>query len=287
MIVNEIQNNTFTLKDKIDNNINSNNDINITDATNLNKYVVQANTLIAAKQTLTILPAKLIRAAIKEIGFEDISMKGYLFTIKDCARVLNVDPKNLYKVIDEITTEISSSFVYFPTSKRNRKGEQDYTKIPWAKKCVYNSGLGVTIKLNDELAPYLLNLEKFYTQYPYVDIKAFKKVYAIRILEIILSKNFEDGIPINGFVTVININEIRTACNIENKYTEYSNLKLRVIDPAVKEINDKTFYTLTYKPIHKEGSKTIVAIEFKINLFYRSEDNKKITADKSKTKKKA
>jgi len=231
-----------------------------TDASN---YVVQANTLIGGRQALKLNSAKLIRAAIMQVVKEDAELKPYIITIKKFASLLQIDESNVYKFADEITNDIIRNPVYIKkVDGRNIK----WIKIPWVTKCEYNSDMGIAIKLNEELKPFLINLKEHYTQYTLQEVLAMKSVYAIRIFEIIQSRIMSKILPKEGTEIEISVKEIRECCDCEDKYAEFKNLKVKVLDKAKNEINRVTMYRLDYSYI--KNGRSVVAIKFHVNMCY-------------------
>ena len=54
---------------------------------NSNNYVCQSNTLISGRQALKLNSAKLIRAAIMQIKYDDTELKPYVITIADLSEL--------------------------------------------------------------------------------------------------------------------------------------------------------------------------------------------------------
>lgn len=231
--------------------------------TDSSNYVVQANTLIGGKQALKLNSAKLIRAAIMQIVKEDEDLNPYIITIKEFADLLQIDISNVYKCADEITNDIIRNPVYI---KKIDGKNIKWIKIPWVTRCEYNSDMGIAIKLNDELKPFLINLKKHYTQYTLQEVLAMKSVYAIRIFEMIQSRIMSKVLPKKGTEIEISVQEIKECCDCADKYSTFSNFKIKVLDKAKEEINRVTMYYMDYSYI--KSGKSVVAIKFYINMSY-------------------
>lgn len=230
---------------------------------NSSYQVVQANQLIGGKQALKVNSAKLIRSAIMQVVAEDEELKPYVVTISELSKLFGVSESNLYRDINDITDDIISN----PVQIRYQSGKKvAWVKIPWVSKCEYNSDIGVAIKLNDELKPFLINLKEHYTQYTLDNILSMKSVYAIRIFEMLQEKITTKLLPKGGKDITLSVQYIRECTDTEDKYEKISHFKSRVIDPAVKEINEKTVYRVSYENI--KSGKTVTAIKFHINVFY-------------------
>lgn len=227
-------------------------------------YVCQANSLVGGKQALKLNSAKLIRAAIMQVVRDDEELKPYIITISELAELLNVPKSNIYRDIDDITDDILNNPVYI----REEVGKKvRWIKIPWVTRCEYNSDIGVAIKLNDELKPFLINLKDHYTQYTLDSILVMKSVYAIRIYELLQSEIMTRILPRAGTDIELSVETLKECCGCESKaYNTFSNFRNRVIDTAVKEINEKTLYTLSYDYVKK--GKSVIGLIFHINMKY-------------------
>lgn len=226
-------------------------------------YVVQANQLIGGRQALKLNSAKLIRAAIMQTKYHDTELKPYIIKIADLAQLLDVSQSNLYRDIDDITNDILANPVYI----RDEDGKKvRWIKIPWVTRCEYRSDVGVALKLNDELKPFLLNLQRYYTQYSLDSILAMKSTYAIRIFELLQEKIKVKILPEEGMDIELSVQTIRECCDCEDKYKTFSNFKARVLDTATNEINKTTLYDVSYS--YKKNGKSVVGVIFHINSFY-------------------
>lgn len=227
-------------------------------------YVCQANSLVGGKQALKLNSAKLIRAAIMQVVRDDEELKPYIITISELAELLNVPKSNIYRDIDDITDDILNNPVYI----REDVGKKvRWIKIPWVTRCEYNSDIGVALKLNDELKPFLINLKDHYTQYTLDSILVMKSVYAIRIYELLQSEIMTRILPRAGTDIELSVETLKECCGCESKaYNTFSNFRNRVIDIAVKEINEKTLYTLSYDYVKK--GKSVIGLIFHINMKY-------------------
>ena len=228
-------------------------------------YVVQANDLIGGKQALKLNSAKLIRAAIMQIVPEDDELKPYVVSIKEIAELLGVSESNLYRDIDDITDDIIKN----PVLIRQAINRQiKWVKIPWVSKCEYNSNVGVSIQLNDNLRPFLIRLKEHYTQYTLDNILCMKSVYAIRIFELLQERIMTRVLPKEGQYIEISLQELRQCCDCEEKYPRFTHFKDRVIETARREINELTMFRMEYEYV-KEG-KSVVAIRFHMNMMYHT-----------------
>lgn len=225
--------------------------------TNADNFVVQANELIEGKQSLKLNSAKIMRALIMQIRPDDDDLKSYVVSVQELARLLRVSPDNLYRDMDEITNDILTNHVAIKDAKSKK-----FLKIQWVSACAYEKRVGLAVKMNPMLKPFLLNLKEHYTQYQLENILAMKSVYAIRIYEMLMKEQFIKILPQTGQDVVLSIAAIREACDCEDKYSKISQFKERVLDIAAKEIERCTTFKIGYD-CQKTG-RTITHIKFHV-----------------------
>lgn len=229
-------------------------------------YVVQSNNLISGRQALKLNSAKLIRAAIMQIAPEDTEVKPYTISIKDLSELLGVPASNLYRDIENIKKDIWEHPVEIRIKKNGKTTH--FTSMAWITRFDYVADAGVAIYLNPQLQPFLINLREHYTQYTLQEVLAMKSVYAIRIFELMQSKIMSRVLPKNGTDIQISVQEIKECCSIEKKksYDAFSNLKVKVIDKAVEEINRVTLYRVSYS--YAKKGRAVAGIIFHVNMVY-------------------
>jgi plasmid replication initiation protein len=106
----------------------------------------------------------------------------------------------------------------------------------------------VEIKVNSELAPYLIDLKSQFTRYSLSEVLNFKSLYSIRIYQILCQWNFKEE-------KKYSIEELRFMLNIEaHEYTRYNDFKKDVLEKASKEINKSSTLKFAYKEV-KTGRK--------------------------------
>lgn len=240
-------------------------------STNETNLVVQSNNLITARQNLTLNEAKLIRIIIMQIVAQDVEFKPYEVSISEFSKLIgNEDGSNMYRRAKDFTDRLQTKKVSFHSS------DGSWQSIVWTPTCSYNSKTKkIQIRLNDDLKPYLLNLIEagFYTQYPLGIALSFSSVHALRMYELITSKMPYKILPKNGTSIYLSVQEIRDACMLfktdkkgnltqEPKFEKISQLKERVLNIAVREIENLTSFRIEYSDV-KEG-KSIVGFNFKL-----------------------
>lgn len=230
--------------------------------------VVMSNDLIKSKSNLSLNEIKILRLAIMQVIKEDKDFQTYRVNITDLAKLLDIDKHNIYREADKITTSLLKEIVYIGDGNPKHK----WKKFQWCSSCEYESGV-LTIKLHEDLKPYLLNLSELYTQYVLEDILNLKSVYSIRIYELIREEMKYQKVYANKEANIfLPIDVIRLSTDTEDKYEKFAMFRARVIDAAINEINDKLQYYVTYEPVKE--SRKVIGFKFNIKSAIYSKMNK-------------
>jgi len=213
-------------------------------------WVYQSNKLIEASFSLTAIEQKLLRILASMIKKDDIDFKEYEFRVKDLMFLLGIkNNKNFYKEIDKIATLLMTRIVKIRNIEM--KEFQIYHFVEVAK---YYNGI-LKLKINPEMKPFYLNLD-WYTKYQLKNILQFKSTYSFRFYELL--KQYQ-----NIRERTLHIEDIRLKLDIrKDEYPKYANLKQKVINPAIKEINEKTNITINFEDIKQ--SRRVSSIKFYI-----------------------
>lgn len=155
--------------------------------TERSQFVAKSNALIQrTRYELTLEEQRLLLYIISKIKPEDEKLKYYEFTIRDYCEVcgINIDAvPDMYNYIKRTITTLKSRTFWI---KRDRDGAEEEVTVQWLDKAIMKKRSGlVAIKLDDDLAPYLLELKGLYTQYQLINVLPMKGKYSARLYEIL------------------------------------------------------------------------------------------------------
>ena len=112
--------------------------------------------------------------------------------------------------------------------------------------CQMRTGKELYCFFSPQIVPYLSNLKTNFTQYLQSDISNVSGAYTIRFYELVCQ-----------YRTIgkreISIQDLRFILNIGDKYPLFYDFKRRVIEPSIKEINDKTPIQISYEQKKREN----------------------------------
>lgn len=219
-------------------------------------FVVMSNDIIKGKQEMSLQQARIIRLLITQVVKQDKDLKTYRCRIKDLADFLGIDSSNLYRDIKQFCSDLLDLKVKVGTSNP----KEPWAIFQWLQLAKYDGNGNITLMLSNQIAPFVLELDKYFTQYQQANILSMQSYYAIRLYELLKMQH-----GINQYTSNFNfsIDELRTYFCCENKYSRIIDFKKNVIEIAVNEINSKTDLLITHT--YLKTGRTITNIDFEVH----------------------
>ena len=132
------------------------------------------------------------------------------------------------------------------------------TLVGWLAKVTTNKRSGmVKIRIDEDLAPYLFGLGKRFTQYQLKNILGMKSAFSVRIYEILKSYAYKKTMEIE-------LDELKCLLAVDKvkSYNRFPDFRRKVLEIAMREINELTDLEVSYETILK--GKKVVGIRFDI-----------------------
>ena len=222
-----------------------------------NRLVVKDNSLIDASFNLSLVEQRLMLLAIVEARELDKLTPETPIEIKATAYrdQYKTDESEAYKQLADASKQLfNRQFSYI-----DRYANTDAVTVSrWVNEITYVNDKGtVVLYLNRNVISMISRLEANFTKYLLDQVSDFKSQYSIRLYELLIK--FREV----GNSEKYSIDDLRSKLGLGvNEYSTMSNFKSRVLDVAVKEINDKTDITIKYEQF-KDG-RIITHIMFKM-----------------------
>lgn len=221
----------------------------------------KSNNLIEAKYNFDIWEMRLFLILISQIRRDDTDFGTYRIHYRDVANTFGLNLKRGYAEIREAAKSLLDKKFYVDTIVDGFHRQDIYhiiRKISVLKegqegKAGIENQEYIDVKIEEEMKPLLLQLQKSFTTYDFDNITHLG-LYSIRIYELL--KQYESI----GH-RVLEFEEMKRMFELEHKYPQFANFFAKVITPSVKEINKYTDLFVTKIDRIKEGKK-IVSIRF-------------------------
>ena len=217
-----------------------------------NYKVVKGNDIIQkARYDLGLAEIKAFSFIISKIKPADAAFSEYSFTINEYCKVLGIKTnsgKNIQNVKRSLKSLVDKSF--YLTLENGTE-----TTISWLNKVWIDKGSGkIRVRLDEDLQKYVTGLYTNYTQYELLCTLPMRSTYSIRIYELLKSYAFTKH---HSF----EVEQLKKTLGCEH-YTRFPDFRRKVIEVAVKEINQYTDLEVSWQPITK--GKKVIEVDFSI-----------------------
>ena len=214
-----------------------------------NNLIVKSNQVIEASYTLTTIEQRLILSAIAQVpkGEEISDDVLYPLTTKNLIK-LGGDEKASHKEFKDAVNRLYERSIVL------RDGDES-DSFRWIQEKIFNGSKVAFIRFSKPILPFLSNLKSEFTKYLESDIVGMSSPYSIRFYELIMQYRSVGK-------REISLEDLRWMFQLENKYPVWADLKKRVIDQAIKEINEHSPYNLTIEPKRTGRKITSIVLKF-------------------------
>src|SRR5690554_6079738 len=166
------------------------------------------------------------------------------------AEEFNVDHRTAYEALKDASKQLYSRSITFYEVAHKRRGkplEPTVVTMRWVGQVHYQKGEGwVELYWWPKLLPYLTGLRKQFTSYQLQQTSALRSIYSWRLLELLKRFEGDDG---NGWAEHT-IEDFATAMDAtEKQRANFNNIRRRIIEPAVKELQEKDAWKIEWEPI--------------------------------------
>lgn len=222
------------------------------------KKIRQSNHLIESPyaQEFSAHEIKLFEIAVASCTQDDISFverksdKEFFISNRELAKLLNTKPNVISMEIEKTANRIMKKMLHLRKILPDGTVEFEMINIiPYAR---YKDGI-FKFRLNYAIIPYLLEINKNFTEYQLNYLLAMNSAYAIKLYKLLYQYK---KIKTRKF----SIDDLKTQFGLHSKYALYGDFKNRILEPSIKQINARTDLNVSYKEI-KFGRK-VDKIEF-------------------------
>ncbi|MCL7463200.1 replication initiation protein [Pseudomonas sp. NW5] len=191
------------------------------------KNVTKSNDLVMAAYKLTLNEQRLLLAAISQIDPRKPMPRPISITAQDFSEQYGIPLKHAYEALKEATSAL------YERDIKTFDGRYK-SRFRWVDRVDYLDGGGETkLFFTVHVQPYLVHLNQRFTTYELKRIADLTSTHSIRLFELL--QQFRN----TGFYKV-GVAEFRELLELGPSYERYSNLKLKVIDPAIAELREKS-----------------------------------------------
>ncbi len=224
---------------------------------------------------LSLSEQRVLLACIAQIDSKAELSENYRFEVSasgmaDLAGIENLS--NTYRDLKRATDKLYERSVVIddPDSVNPQVAQR---KTRWISSIDYVPGEGkLVLSFSVGIIPYLSQLSREFTQYKLKHVARFESVYSIRLYELLVQWS-------SSGEREIEVEWLKRQFQVADKYQRVVDLKKRVIDPAVAEINEHSNLWVKYG--QRKSGKSITHFQFQFGLKDKPQvlERKKITEE--------
>lgn len=200
-----------------------------------NILVYKANALVEASYRLSLYEQRIVLVCISQVRRDQplTDQKLYTVSAKQLAELSGVGIKTAYRHLREASERLFERRVTLHEAP-NGQSVSKPRLTRWVQTVEYQESEGaVALRFGTDMVPYLSQLTEQFTRYALADVAKMTSVHGIRLYEQLVQWR-------DAGKRVVEIGWFREALQLEERYGNVRDLKRRVIEPAVAQINEHT-----------------------------------------------
>lgn len=208
--------------------------------------VKKDNALINAAYTLSLAEQRLILLSSAQADGDADELKDITIYAEQYAEAFKVSRQAAYMALKDAADSLFER--RFSYERLTPRGNISTAKRRWVGGVDYVENEGrIVLQYHKDVIPLLCELKNKFTHYALEQIANLTSVHAVRLYELLISWRSTGKTP------VYELADFRQKLGIEpDEYPRMHNFKARVLDPALKQINEHTDIQATYEQ-HKRG----------------------------------
>lgn len=225
-----------------------------------NNLVYQSNDLVLATYTMTTKEKNLLLACISQIDSRPDALTiskqtKFVVTVEQMTDLFyqESNKQNVYRDLEDVSLRLKRREVAIEL-------EDGKTLITnFVSGVLYDpKNNEVTLTFAEDILPYLTQLKKNFTKYRLIEISELASTHSIRLYELIVcwTGQFQ-------YSKKLDIDDFRYVMGLSGKYRQFGQLRERVIDVAIAEINESTNYKVSIE--YKKVGRTFVNMTLKFH----------------------
>lgn len=214
--------------------------------------VVKANEIVQkARYDLNITELKALAFILSKIKPNDKEGQEYSFNVQEYCKVCGIDWKSggNYGYIKATLKGLrDKSFWLLDETGRE-------STVGWLSKARIDKGSGkITVKLDEDIEKYVVGIFSDFTQYSLLSTLPMKSSYSFRIYELLKSYAYTKQ-------HTFGIDDLKSKLGATT-YVNFKDFRRKVIEIAVREINEYTDLEVSWQPITK--GRKVIQVQFDI-----------------------
>jgi plasmid replication initiation protein len=206
---------------------------NIMNHTNL--VICKSNKVIEAGYKLTLNEQRVVLACVGQVNStrELSATDEFELSAKDFAQLFSVSEDNAYQALLDVAKSLFNRYIVVDSPYPDRP-KVKRLEMRWISSIKHLPDDGkVILMFAQDIVPFLSEIKRTFTSYKLEHIGKMTSIYAIRLYELLMQWQSTGK-------REVDLDWLKKQFQIEEGYDRMSNFKARVLDPAIKDINDNS-----------------------------------------------
>jgi len=227
-------------------------------------WITMSNALTRASHGLSLAEKRIVMCAVATLDSRKAMKPGDVPTSKitaaDYAEIADCTLESAYEALQTAAKNLynRSITIFQPSYRRDGKKIGDkgtVTYMRWVGRATYHEKEGwVELAWWHEIVPHLFGLKKHFTSYQLQQASALRSIYSWRLLELLM--RFKS----TGYAEYSIEDFCKSMEATEKQRQNFAKIRTKIIEPAVKELNEKDGWIINWQPI--KGGRRVKALRF-------------------------
>lgn len=195
--------------------------------------IYKANALVEASYRLSLYEQRIVLACIAQVRRDESLTDQQLYTVsaQQIAEMTGTKLGTAYQNLKAASERLFERRVTLHEPPNGKSGGK-VRLTRWVQEVVYQEDQGtVSLRFSQPMVPYLSQLSAQFTRYALADVAKMTSAHAIRLYELLCQWR-------DAGKREVELTWFREALQLEDRYGNIRDLKRRVIEPAVEQINE-------------------------------------------------
>lgn len=218
--------------------------------------IYKSNALIEASYKLGLTEQRILLACISQVRRDQPLTDDvfYSVSVNDIASMTGTGSNSLYDELSAAVKKLRRKDVLITMEPNGGGLKPIIMETSWVQTCVYIEREGrIELRFNKDMLQYLSELKAQFTGYALQDVIRMTSSYAIRLFEMLVQ-----------YTSVghreISVEDFRRWLRLDDSYPLMSELRRRVVEPAVAQINEHGPMMVKWSP--KKTGRSVTHLSF-------------------------
>ncbi len=211
--------------------------------------VKKSNDFIRSKLMINnVLSGRILAVAASTVRLDDEDFHTYKVSVSHFFPDFNAGGDN-YSQLKQSVIELSKGRI------EKKIGLNDYAYYALFSKISYRKGY-IEYRFDPDLKPFFIGLKEHFTKYSLLEFLCLPSVYSQRLFEILKSWSSYPEV-------IITLNDLQNTLDVPPSFLrDFTNFRLRTLDKAYKDINEKTSLKYEWEAIKNKNKVTAIRFIF-------------------------